>query len=363
VESTVQIRTVEELHQELHKLEQLVDSNPEDALQLIGDGIADWEKLVRQTSDLPLALRVGELLEKARHYWLALTWYQWAMESEATSPDQTTISRVMRAQGRVCIRLGMNQEALRILQLVEQQGVPDAPGSHDLPTLWQNLSVVHSALGQFDQSIEYAQRARRRFQELGDTHRMSIAEFMIGSDLKHLREFEASCEYLTRSREGMEQHQDYFHLARSWHNYAELMRDWGRMEEAVAAWRMSLEMKKRTKDHVGQVNTLLSITEYFMSRQEWHGALRYVTQAFPLCHQYRLYDQEVKSLDCWATILYALGKFSELEVVATRATYLRESVSVNQVIMLLHKVTEFFRQIGRQDLAEAYGSKVVQNQS
>ncbi|PWK13799.1 tetratricopeptide repeat protein [Tumebacillus permanentifrigoris] len=364
MESTVQIRTIEELHQELHRLELLVESDPDVALQSIGEGIADWEMLVRKTFDFPLALRIGELLEKAKHFWLALNWYQWAVEADDASPDLTTISRVMRSKGRIYIRLGMHQDALRVLQRVEELGVPDTADSMDLPTLWQNLSMVHSTLGQFDESIQYAERALHRFQEKGDTHRVCILEFMIGSDLKSLKRFEDSCEYLTRSRKGMEQHKDYFHLARSWHNYAELMRDWGRMEEAVAAWRMSLEMKKRTKDHAGQVNTLLSITKYFISRQEWHSALRYVTQAFPLCHPYRLHDQEVKSLDCWATILYELGRYSELEVVATRATYLLERVAVkHHVIMLLHKVTEYFRQIGRNDLAGEYGSKAVQNQS
>nr|WP_283809075.1 tetratricopeptide repeat protein [Tumebacillus amylolyticus] len=187
---------------------------------------------------------------------------------------------------------------------------------------------------------------------------------MIGTNLKSLKRFEESFTYLTRSRDGLEQNQDYFHLARAWHNYAELMRDWGRTEEAVAAWRMSLEIKKRTQDHDGQVNTLLSIAEYFISQSDWHAALRYVTQAFPLCHQHRLFDQEVTSLDCWATILFALGRTSELEVVATRATHLRESVTVkHQVIMLLHKVAEYFRQVGRFDLAGQYGNKAVQNQS
>lgn len=364
MKSTTQIRTIADLHQELQKLERMVESNPDDALQLIGESISDWETLARQTSDLSLSLRIGELLEKAQHFWLALTWYQWGTSLESETTDRAMLMRVKRFKGRIYIRLGMYQEALKILRQVEEHGVFDDPNSLDLPVLWQNLALVHSQCMEFEQSISYAQRALARFQELGELHRVSIVEFMIGSYLKSLKRFEESCAYLTKSREGMERYQDYFHLARSWHNYAELMRDWGRTEEAVAAWRMSLEMKKRTQDHGGQVNTLLSIAEYFISQEDWHGALRYVTQAFPLCHQYRLYDQEVTTLGCWATILFALGRYSELEVVATRASFLQESVTVkHQVIILLQKVADYFQQVGRIDLAKEYGGKAVQNMS
>ncbi|KEO83058.1 tetratricopeptide repeat protein [Tumebacillus flagellatus] len=363
MESTVPVRTIEELHQELQKLEPLVESQPEEALEMIGDVIADWEKLVRQTNDFPLGLRIAELLEKVQHFWLALSWYHWWLEAQDGTADSVTQLRVMRSKGRVYIRLGMYQDALQILQEVEGM-IPTTPGSLDLPVLWQNLSMVQNQLGHYESALQYAVEALKQFHSLGETHRASIVEFMIGTNLKSLKRFEESFRYLTSSRDGLEQHRDYFHLARAWHNYAELMRDWGRTEEAVAAWRMSLEIKKRTQDHAGQVNTLLSIAEYFISRSDWHAALRYVTQAFPLCHQHRLYDQEVTSLDCWATILFALGRTSELEVVATRAAHLRESVTVkHQVIMLIHKVSEYFRQVGRDDLAGQYGSKAVQNQS
>jgi len=342
----LRIHSIQELEAQLSQLEELVCSNEEATSEHIGEQLAEWEKLVMRTSDFALALRIGDLLERSRHFWLALSWYQWVVAAQKGQELNEHWLRALRSKGRIYIRLRMYQEALPLLKQVEegieQIGTPDP---NALPFLLQNISIVYGQLGQHEEAVSYGQRALALISEQGDIHRTSMVEGTIASNLSALQRFDEALDYMTRSRMGFEKCRDQINLARSWHNYAELMRDWGRMEEAVAAWRMSLEIKKRTLDYVGQVNTLLSITQYFISRDDWHGALGYVMQAFPLCHQHRLYDKEVHCLEAWSSVLYALGRFSELEVVMTRAKFLAEHAAVEpQVQQLLATVSGYFKQ-------------------
>jgi len=227
--------------------------------------------------------------------------------------------------------------------------------------VWQNMASLYDRLERWDEGLRYAERALAAFRSFDDQKRVSILLLMTGTYQYKLHLYEDAFDSLLQAREGLEKFKDYFHLARCWHNYAELMRDTGRMEEAIAAWRMSLEMKKRTDDHLGQVNTLLSLTEYVCTQTDWHGAQRYATQAIALCHEHRLYDQEIQCLKSWSNILFALGRFSELEVCAARAMFLVGSVSAqDKVAQLLQKISQDYSKIGHEELAKQYSKNAVQ---
>jgi len=289
------------------------------------------------------------LLERSRHLWLSLSWFQWVVgELDGGRPDERVL-RALRSKGRIYIRLRMYEEAIPLLTRVEtgleELGINDP---QILASLLQNIGIAYGQVHRHEEAIDYGERALQLIRELGDAHHIALIEAVIGSSLSSLGRFEEALDYLTSSRHGFERCGDLINLARSWHNYAELMRDWGRKEEAVAAWRMSLEIKKRTSDSVGQVNTLLSITEYFINDRDWYAALGYVTQAFPLCHQHRLYDKEVGCLELWAMILFALGRTSELEVVVTRARFLAQNDSLqSKVNVLLQKVSGYVEQLAQ----------------
>jgi tetratricopeptide (TPR) repeat protein len=342
----------------------MVKSGTGNVLEVIGEHLAGWEQIVRQDFRYALALRIGQLLEEIRQYWLALSWYQWvgvAQPSEHVAEE--TVIRSIRLQGRIYIRLGMYKEALARLELAEARiHSLENPLSGDLPLVWQNMASLYFQLGAFEQALEKANAALELFGSLGDRHHLSILKLMTGTYLYSLKRYDEAFEHLTEAREGLEEFRDYFHLARCWHNYAELLRDSGRLEEANAAWRMSLEMKKLSQDYVGQVNTLLSISEFVSSSQEdWHSALRYATQAIAVCHEYHLYDQEIVCLDRWATILFELGRYSELEVCAARAMHLADSVTTQeQVASLLRKISNDYLKIGYEDLARQYNLNAVQ---
>lgn len=351
-----------QIRYQLDQLEQLAQRDSRKALQSIGDRLAAWEGIVRQHSHVELAFRIGQVLEDLRQYWLALSWYQWIADLDPSKISREEQTRSIRAKGRMCIKLGLNQEALRFLkeaeELLQQAGSSDLT---ELPVVWQNMGSLHDRLESWDEALMYTERALTAFREFDDQKRVSILLLMVGTYQYKLQRYEAAFDTLLQAREGLEKFKDYFHLARCWHNYAELMRDTGRMEEAIAAWRMSLEMKKRTDDHVGQVNTLLSLTEYVCTQNDWYGAQRYATQAIALCHEHRLYDQEILCLKSWSNILFALGRFSELEVCAARAMYLVESVTAqDQIVQLLQKIAQDYSKIGYEELAMQYSKNAVQ---
>jgi tetratricopeptide (TPR) repeat protein len=357
-----EIHTIAQVEAEVNRLEMLEGLDSKTVLELIGEQLSKWELAVRQTSHYALAFRIGELLEKVNQYWLALSWYQWlAVEVEAEASSELMI-RSTRAKGRMYIRLGLYEEALPLLQLVEEYlTMEESQDPYDLPILLQNIAIVYNHLEQFETALKYAQSALTSFSQLGDTNRVNVVEGMIGTYLMALKRFEASFEYLLRARDGLEAAKDHLNLARCWHNHAELMRDWGRPEEAIAAWRMSLEMKKRVQDSPGQVNTLVSITDYLIGQNEWHAALSYITQAFTICHQHRLYDKEIVCLERWSHILFALGRYAELEVCASRAMFLVKSCTAKQsVTSLLQKIADYCEQVGFEHLAKQFHINAVQ---
>ena len=355
---TALLRSIDELKTEL---DQMAETEPEALIEAIGERLSRWELLVRQTQSYDLALRIGELLEKVNHWWLALSWYQWVTKSIPNEAKDDVECRALRSKGRVYIRLGMYEEALPLFQQVEQfYEAKESVELQDLQSLYQNISLSFEQLGQYEMALIYAERTLELLDQQNDQYRVAIVHMMVGMNLNMLKRYEEACIHLTRARDSLEMSGDHYHLARAWHNYAELMCNWGRPEEAVAAWRMSLEMKKKSHDHQGQVTTMLSITQYLVSQQDWHGALGYITQVFPLCHQHRLYDQEIQCLEQWSEILVALGRYSELEVVATRANYLSQCVTKkHHVISLLQKVSVYFQQIGEEQLAEQYHMNAV----
>jgi tetratricopeptide (TPR) repeat protein len=353
--------SIAELKNELSRLEGLVNTPEADKLhELIGDQLTLWEQIVRRDSDYDTAFRIGELLETVRLHWLAIAWYQWVVGSTgAEKDDQERRRKALLSKARVFIKLRMYHEALSLLLYVEEHLTSniDSEEWSEWHTLLHNTALTYGQLENYELALAYATRALRLVEKSGNTHAVRTTKLMIGSFLAKLNRFEESFAYLTKACEEFERCQDHFHLARSWHNYAELMKSWGRKEEALAAWRMSLEIKKRTHDYDGQVNTFLSITDHLLDQEDWHGALRYVTQAFPICHQHRLHDLEVLCLDRWATIAFELKRKSDLEVVVTRATYLGENVSA-KVTHLLDKVACYFDQLG---LAEKGRQEAVQN--
>lgn len=355
---TALLRSIDVLRTEL---DQMAETEPEALVEAIGERLSRWELIVRQTHSYDLALRIGEMLEKVNHWWLALSWYQWVTKSIPNEAKDDVEYRALRSKGRVYLHLGMYEEALPLFlqvekYLSEQEGVD----SHAMPRLMQNISLAYERMGQHEMALIYAERTLELLGQQGDEYRTAIVNMMMGMNLTSLKRFEEALTYLIKARDGLEKSGDRFHLARAWHNYAELMCKWGRPEEAVAAWRMSLEMKKKTRDHQGQINTMLSITEYFVSQRDWHAALGYITKVFPLCHQYRLHDEEIKCLEQWSDILFALGRYAELEVVATRASYLLQCVNrKQQVISLLQKVSGYFQEIGQEHLAEQYSMNAV----
>lgn len=357
-----EIHTIDQVEAQVSRLEMQEELDSKTVLELIGEQLANWELAVRQTSHYALAFRIGELLEKVNQYWLALSWYQWlAVEVEAEAVHEMML-RSTRAKGRTYIRLGLYEEALPLLQQVEEHiTLEGSQDPYDLPILLQNIAVVYSHLEQFEIALQYAQSALTSFSQLGDTNRVNVVEGMIGTYLHALQRFEESFEFLLRARDGLEAAKDYLNLARCWHNHAELMRDWGRYEEAIAAWRMSLEMKKRVQDSSGQVNTLVSITDYLIGQNEWHAALSYITQAFTICHQHRLYDKEIDCLERWSHTLFALGRYTELEVCASRAMCLVKSCTAKQsVTSLLQKIADYYERVGFAHLAEQYHTNAVQ---
>ncbi|MGZ4107903.1 MAG: tetratricopeptide repeat protein [Tumebacillaceae bacterium] len=357
-----EIRSIDQVEEELNRLETLDGPDSKTVLELVGEQLSQWELIVRQTSHYAIAFRIGELLEKVNQFWLALSWYQWlAVAVEQESSDDLLL-RSTRAKGRMYIRLGLYEESLPLLQEVENHLM--TVGSHDpydLPVLQQNIALVYFHLEQHETAVEYAQSALTHLRPLGDQYKINIVEAMMGTYLHALKRFEESFEYLMRAREGLEAAKDYLNLARSWHNHAELMRDWGRLEEAIAAWRMSLEIKKRVHDYTGQVNTLVSITDFLIGKNEWHAALSYITQAFTICHQNRLYDKEIVCLERWSNILFALGRYPELEICASRALFLVKNCSTkNLVTSLLRKIAEYCERVGFEDLALQYNTNAVQ---
>lgn len=356
---TALVRSIDRLRAELDRM---AETETEALVEAIGERLSAWEILVRQTRSYDLALRIGELLERVDHWWFALSWYQWVTKSIPNEATDDIGIRALRRKGRVYIRLGMYEEALPLFLQVEQYLAGVAGGDLlELPSLMQNISLSYEQLGQYEMALIYAERTLELLDQQGDEYRVAIVNMMMGMNLRMLQRYEDAFAHLIRARDGLEKSGDRHHLARAWHNYAELMCDWGRPEEAVAAWRMSLEMKKKTRDYQGQVNTMLSITEYFISHKDWHGALGYITQVFPLCHQYRLYDMEIQCLEQWSEILFALGRYAELEVVVTRASHLSPYVTKKlQVTTLLQKVSGYFRQIGQEHLAEQYNLNAVQ---
>jgi tetratricopeptide (TPR) repeat protein len=364
VDTVIGVKTILEVEQELNRLEAMLEAQDQGILEVIGEQLAVWEQVVRQGSHYALALRIGQLLEEIRQYWLALSWYQWIGEAQPSEQvTEETIIRSIRLQGRMYIRLGMYKEALVRLEQAEAliQRLDDSPGE-DLALIWQNMASLYFQLRSYEQALQKADAALELFKQIGDRHRMSILKLMTGTYHYALQRYDAAFELLCEAREGLEEFRDYFHLARCWHNYAELLRDSGRLEEAIAAWRMSLEMKKLSQDHVGQVNTLLSISEFVSSSQgDWHSALFYATQAIALCHEHHLYDQEIVCLDRWSTILFELGRYSELEICAARALHLSESVTTQeQVASLLRKIASDYLKIGYEDLARQYNMNAVQ---
>lgn len=360
MESVADIGLQQGMEQELNRVEELLQTDSGVVLEQIGAKLCDWERSVKSTRNYTSALRIGDILEKLGQNWLAYSWYQWIDSHEdVTGPLKTT---VMRAKGRVQIKLGMYPEALSVLKEVEALLIQEGKANtHDYSYTAQNIAVIHTRREEFQPALEYAQIALKLFEEHEDRTRVIQAKSLVGQCYHGLGQFEQSYEYLTRARDGLEECEDYFTLARCWHNYAELMRDWGRPEEALAAWRMSHEMKKKTGDHFGQVNTLLSMGEYMVSQQDLHSALQYTTQSITLCHQHRLYDQEIKCLQLWSDILSALGRYAELEVCASRAKCLVRNVSQQEeVASLLQKIAKDFQRIGRNDLAEQISMNAIQ---
>ncbi|TCP53816.1 tetratricopeptide repeat protein [Tumebacillus sp. BK434] len=361
LESMITIRTAQELVQELNKLELLVENDSDTVLELIGDQLTAWESIVRLHADYSLALRIGKLLEKLRQHWLALSWFHWVSQAEGEA-EQDLVLTALRMKGRMYIKVGMYNEALSFLLSVEQQGQSsNRPQGRDLAILWQNIALVYEYLGRYDSAVEYAGRALQWFADYGEEHDVALMEMLLGICYKEQKRFDEAYEYLTRARGGFEKHKDYLHLARTWHNYAELMRDLGRMEEAIAAWRMSLEMKKRIQDFSGQATTLHSIAKYLISENDWYAAMNYITQAIAICHQYRLQDKEVVCLESWAQILFALGRYDELEVCASRATFLAGSDDTqHKVVSLLQKIANDCERVGLEELAKQYSQNAVQ---
>ncbi|WP_227874413.1 tetratricopeptide repeat protein [Tumebacillus algifaecis] len=357
----ITVRTVQELEQELTKLEMLVEDGSDAVLQLIGDQLTTWESIVRLHADYSLALRIGKLLDKLRQYWLALSWFHWVAQADAVEQAALVLTG-LRMKGRMYIKVGMYNEALSFLVAVEQQWQNTFHSEdRNLAILWQNIALVYEHLESYDAALEYAGRALKWFEAFGEEHDVALMEMLFGICYKAQRRFDEAYEHLTRARGGFEKHKDYLHLARTWHNYAELMRDLGRMEEAIAAWRMSLEMKKRIHDFSGQATTLHSIANYLISESDWYAALNYITQAIAICHQYRLQEKEVLCLDSWAQILFALGRYDDLEVCASRATFLAGSEDTqHKVVALLQKIADNFEQAGLAELAEQYSQNAVQ---
>lgn len=360
--ATTEIRPIHEVEQEVSRLEMLEGFDSKTVLELIGEQLSEWELAVRQTSHYALAFRIGDLLEKVNQFWLALSWYQWLADAVEQESSNGLKMRSIRAKGRMYIRLGLFEESLPLLKQVEEHlNTFGSADPRELPALWQNIAVVHAHLNQHELALTYAQSALTHFSQLGERNIVNVVEGMIGSFLWALKRYEESFKYLTQARAGLEQEHDYLNLARTWHNIAELLRDWGRPEEAIASWRMSLEMKKRIEDCPGQVNTLLSIIDYLIGQDDWHCALSYTTQAFTICHQHRLYDKEIACLERWSNILNALGRYAELEVCAARATYLAKSCTTkHQVTSLLQKVATYCEQAGLEDLAEQFNSRAIQ---
>jgi len=360
MESVADIGLQQGMEQELNELEQLLPSDSQDVLERVGEKLTDWEQLVKATHDFSSALRIGGILEKLRQNWLALAWYQWIATEEGV--DGSLLTTVMRVQGRVQISLGLYVNALTTLKGVQQRLMEEEKtDTYDYAFALHNIAVVYNLQAEYQASLEYAHPVLNFFEEQGDRPRASIVKSLLGSCYHNLKKFEESYKYYTDARDGLEECKDYFALARNWHNYAELMSSWGRMEEALAAWRMSHEMKKKTGDVIGQVNTMLSMGEYLNTQRDWHSALRYCTQAIAICHQHHLYDQEVQSLKLWSELLYALGRYSELEVCAVRATHLvRHVTKPQEVVSLLQKVAHDVKQIGRNDLAEQISMNAIQ---
>jgi len=360
MESVADIGLQQGMEQELNRVEELLQTDSNAVLEQIGAKLSGWERSVKSTRGYTSALRIGDILEKLGQNWLALSWYQWIdSQEDVEGPLKTT---VMRAKGRVQIKLGMYPEALAVLKEVEESlRRAEKADTLDYAFTAQNIAVIHTCREEFQPALQYAKIALERFEVHKDRMRVIQAISLVGQCYHGLGQFEQSYEFLTRARDGLEECGDYFTLARCWHNYAELMRDWSRPEEALAAWRMSHEMKKKTGDHFGQVNTLLSMSEYMVSQQELHSALQYTIQSITLCHQYRLYDLEINCLKLWSDILSALGRYAELEVCASRAKCLARSVSQQQeVASLLQKIAEDFQRIGRNDLAEQISMNAIQ---
>lgn len=361
LKSKVTNGSVEELAQEVGKLELLVDSDSNSVLELTGDQLTSWESIIRLHADYPLALRIGKLLERLGQYWLALSWFHWVSQADRGEWEELVMT-AERMKGRMYIKVGMYNEALTFLQAVEQQWLLSAhQEGRDLSTLRQNIALVYEYLGRYDSAVDYASRALSWFETNGEEHDIALMEMLLGICFKAQKDFDQANEYLTRAKQGFEKHKDYLHLARTWHNYAELMQDLGRHEEAIAAWRMSLEMKKRIQDFKGQATTLQSITNYLIAEKDWYAALNYTTQAIAICHQYRLQEKEVTCLESWAQILFALGRYDELEVCASRALFLAGSDETQQkVASLLRTIANDFERVGLKELAEQYNQNAIQ---
>lgn len=357
-----QINTLEDLQHQLALMEEQVSGDSQTVLEQIGEQLADWERIVRENAACSLALRIGELLVSAKQYWLALSWFQWVLSASSGDVDPFSRAKALRHKGRICILLDMTDASLPYLKQAE--ALLSAHGykeTREYCMVMQNLSIAYVTAGQFEQALAAAQVALPGLIELEDHNMAGIVAATIGSCLRNLKQYEEALEHYTQAREWLELAQDTFHLARVWHNYAELMRDWGRMEEAIAAWRMSLEMKKRNRDNVGQVNTLLSMADYLTSREELHAAWQYVSQAIAVCHLHNLREEEIICLDRWSGILIELGRFADLEICAARAAHLaQEGSGRKRVLDMLRHIAEQCQKSGLEQQAAQYNMIAVQ---
>ncbi|HEU4965189.1 MAG TPA: tetratricopeptide repeat protein [Bacilli bacterium] len=357
-----QVQTLDALEQQLAKLEQQVQANPETVLEQVGEQLAGWELLVRQHAAYSLGLRIGELLFETKQLWLALSWFHWVVSSEVTEPDIATRAKALRQKGRIYIFLGMSETALPIFEEAEELfRTSGAMETREYSVLLQNHAVALVRTRQYEAALDVSKRALPQLIAHGDLNSAARVSATMGSCLRITNQYEEALDSFIQARDWLETTQDYLHLGRVWHNYAELMRDWGRVEEAIAAWLMSLEMKKRTHDHTGQVNTLLSMAGYLMSQAEYHSAWKYVSQAIALCHQYQLREAEIRCLDKWSEILIALSRYADLEVCATRAAHLANiGFGKDRVKAMIGKIAEHCRQVGLEQQAAQYNTIAVQ---
>lgn len=225
--------------------------------------------------------------------------------------------------------------------------------------IWLYLGTVLGRMGRMEEALEAYTQARQIFEEVSHPERVGEALLGLGNILSSSGEHDAALLQYERARVLFEQYEDLQMTAYVRNNLGMLLMQLGRAQDALEHFSVSLAIKQRLRDAVGESRTLTELARCYFICGERNVAKEFAEQAVARSREAGAPDEEARAQIVLGSIAAESGDFKTAQRLFHLAAQQCERSSMAlELVTIFRELARLASLQGHYKEATAYHEKV-----